>query len=523
MFRVRRWRERLAALPPWPQRLIAFLSGALSVLALPPFYGVPVLLVTVPPLLWLIEDCRSGRGAFWIGWWHGFGFFLAGLYWISIALFTDIARWWFVLPFALAGLPAVLALYHALAFALCRWTIGRGLFAPAAFALCFALAEWLRGLLFTGFPWNLIGYGWVGWPAVLQAASVIGINGLGLLTMLVAALPAVLGAPQQRRRDIAAMGCGFALFVAIGFAGSWRLGQPMPQTDTQIRIVQPNIPQTEKWDAAARAAHFGILLSLSRTDAEQTAPDIVIWPETAVTFVPAEGERARTAIARMLPPGSYLATGSFRRHAGNNGEDRFSNSLDVVDSDGVIRASFDKAHLVPFGEYMPLRSVLPLDPIAAGSTDLKAGPGLSTLAVPGVPPFSPLICYEVIFPGKVTADDAARWIVNITNDAWYGRSSGPYQHLATAAGRAVEEGLPLARSANTGVSAMIDPYGRIIADLPLQQAGVIDAQLPGALSGGTVFSAAPIPTYIFLWMVVLGAGIVISSRGPVNHTEAEKT
>lgn len=494
---------------PWQQRLLAFALGGASTLALPPVHAVPVLWLCLPPLIWMLQaaahQSRGGWRAFWLGWCYGFGYFLVGLYWISAALFTDIARWWFVLPFAAAGLPAFLALYPALACALTRWLIARGAQPVLVFALSMSAAELLRGYLFTGFPWNLVGYGWSAWTPVLQTASVVGVYGLGLLTLIAAGAPAMLA--TRRASDNGAVAfclAGLLAFVLLGAAGTVRMARTPDPTGTQLRIVQPNIPQTEKWRADLRAEHFRELLALSASPTPgQSAPSLVVWPETAVTFVLGDAPDARAAIADLLPPGSYLATGSFRRYPGPARRSTYANSLELIDSQGAVIGFFDKVHLVPFGEYVPLRAWLPFEPIAAGATDLKPGKALKTLDPPGIPPFSPLICYEAIFPGKVTAERRRpAWLLNVTNDAWYGETAGPYQHLAIAAARAVEEGLPLIRAANTGISAVVTADGRIVARHPLKQRGVIDHRLPAPFPRPTYFAEWGILTYTILWCTI---------------------
>jgi apolipoprotein N-acyltransferase len=460
--------------------LWSFLLGALAAGALPPVNSAPLLAIGFSGLVWIMDGVGTRRAAFATGWWIGFGFFLAGLYWIAIALTVDLARFWWMMPFAAAGFPAAFALFTGLA-TLAAWAIAPTGFARIlALALAWSVAEWLRGHILTGFPWNLVGYAWAGgFPgglAVLQSTAVIGIYGLSFLTVLAALLPAATAEPRRRRWLPAA--AALTLVAVPGVLGAARLagGDAGSHPGVQLRLVQPSIPQTLKWDAGAREANFRTHLALS---AQPGNPTITIWPEAAATFYLNRHDAARQVIASVVPPGGVLITGAPRTDPAPLEARHVWNSLAVIDRAGTLVGTYDKFHLVPFGEYVPLRGVLPIDKITPGNVDFSAGPGPQTLVLPGLPAVGPLICYEVIFPAAVV--DAAHrpaWLLNLTNDAWYGRSSGPYQHFAIARTRAVEEGLPLVRSANNGISGVVDPYGRVTAQLGLDAVGVLDAALP---------------------------------------------
>jgi apolipoprotein N-acyltransferase len=480
--------SRLATLTGWRRYAAAAAFGGLATLALPPAGAVPVLLLAFPGLLWLLEGAATRRAAFFTGWWFGFGHFVLGLYWISFALLTDVAKFWWMMPFAIAGLPALLAIFIGLAALVlhiaCRRLKLSGLARVLAFAIVWTVFEYLRGHVFTGFPWNLIGYSWTGFLPVLQSVAVIGIYGLGLLTVAVAALPALLPDPSESvMRGRASVAVGLVLVGAMGLAGWVRLSQADSATvpGVRLRVVQPAIPQTLKWAPAEKARNFERLLELTAEPAAAGASPVthVVWPETAVPFFVERDGGARQAMASVTPPGGSIITGAPRIRVEADGENRFWNSLHAVDGSGAVVASFDKFHLVPFGEYMPLRGILPVGGIAAGATDFSSGPGPATLDVPGLPPFSPLICYEVIFPGAVKdSHNRPNWLLNVTNDAWYGKTAGPHQHFEIARVRAVEEGLPLVRAANTGISGIFDGYGRVTAYLGLGERGVVDADLP---------------------------------------------
>ncbi|WP_119679870.1 apolipoprotein N-acyltransferase [Indioceanicola profundi] len=508
---LNRTAEWLGALTGWRRALAAAAAGATAAFALSPGYAVPLWWLCLPVLIWMIRGSATARGAFWTGWWFGFGHFVFGLYWISFALWVDIARFWWAVPLAVAGLPMLLAIFTGFGAALFKSLAWRWRLQGAAEALLFAVIwtamEWLRGHLFTGFPWNLVGYGWSAWLPVLQFASVAGIYGLSLLTVAAAAMPAAFaGPPERRRQAMAGTAAGLALFAAIAGWGAWRMAgtEGRAAEDVTIRIVQPNISQKMKSDRDARLANFQRLLQLS-SSAGWDKVTAVVWPETAIPWLLVEGEpftlSVTEALASVTPPGGYILAGTPRATLdGETGGTRYWNGMVAVDSAGHLAATYDKFHLVPFGEYMPFRSILPagaVSAVAASAGDYAAGPGPRTLDLPGLPPVGPLICYEVIFPGNVAASvapDGAEgpgrpaWLLNLTNDAWYGETSGPHQHFDIARVRAVEEGVPLVRAANTGISGIVDPYGRITASLGLGREGVVDAALPQAVPDATLYA-----------------------------------
>jgi apolipoprotein N-acyltransferase len=474
----------LAALTGWRRIVAAALLGGLATLALPPAYVVPALFVAFSGLLWLLDGVATRRGAFVVGWCFGFFHFLIGLYWVSFALLVDIARFWWLMPVAVTGLPILLAIFPGLATLFLHATRLSGLARVLAFAVLWTIAEWLRGHVFTGFPWNLIGYSWAAATPMLQMAAVTGIYGLSLLTVAVAALPAALADPAERRgRVVGALALGLALLGVIAGAGALRLAgaQTASVPGVVLRLVQPNIDQKLKFHGDERLAIFQRLLELSQSPGAERVTDL-LWPETAVPFLLDGDLPALGAIGMVTPPNGVTLTGAPWRSQGTSPQPRYHNSLLAIDHDGTIVGTYDKAHLVPFGEYMPLRRWLPIEAIAAGSLDFTPGPGPRTLHLPGLPPVGPLICYEAIFP-RAVADEADRpaWLLNLTNDGWYGRTAGPHQHFAIAAVRAVEEGVPLVRAANTGISGVVDPYGRVVAHLGLGVAGVLDATLPAAI------------------------------------------
>jgi apolipoprotein N-acyltransferase len=479
--RLDQWAEGFAGLQGWRLYGLAFGLGVAATLALPPVYVLPVLYVVFPSILWTLEGTRSKRRSFLIGWWFGFGYFAASLYWIGNALLVFAAKHGWMLPFAVIGIPALLALFTGLAFLIA--SAGRTALARAmGLVVAWSALEWVRGHALTGFPWNLIGQAWTGNDALAQSAALVGVYGLSFFVLLSACVLA-LAARQPRRVRWAAAAIAVALPMAAWGFGAARFvntgGTPASDLGVGLRIVQANIPQREKWDPQFRNRNLRRHLDLSIANRPDWVAH-VIWPEMAATFY-VEDVDTRQLLARAAPPGGLLITGAPRRD-GNRRSGKLHNTALAIDGAGEIVGVYDKFHLVPFGEYVPLREFLPIQKITHGSGGYSPGPGPRTLTLPGLPPVSPLICYEVIFPGAVTDhQNTAEWLLNLTNDAWYGATAGPHQHLAISRLRAIEEGVPMVRAAYTGISAVIDPFGKITHQIGLNESGVIDARLPAPL------------------------------------------
>lgn len=498
---------RLAGLSGWRRRFVWLFSGAVAVLALPPFFLIPVLPVSFAILLWSLEGVRCNKGALAAGWWFGTGHFAAGFYWVSHAFLVQPEIYGWMIPFALLGLGGGLAIFPMLAV-WATWRLTDGLVRRAVLlAVFWAVAEFLRGHILTGFPWNLLAHIWAIDAAPMQFASVVGVYGLSFVTALFATLPAaVIGAKAGKVAALAGiliavlLWGGGALYLSIAGAEDpdVALSPEMPV----VQVVQPNIAQRDKWRPELQREHFTRLVEMSRRPQGMSPAQkrIVIWPETAATFFIETQPTARMQMAAILGPDDILITGAPRTYPRDTDEYKVWNSVQVIDASGEIVASFDKFHLVPFGEYVPFRAILPFPKLTEGRTDFSAGPGPRTLSVAGMPSFSPLICYEVIFPGAVTdATNRPDWLLNVTNDGWFGNSAGPYQHLAAARFRAVEEGLPLVRAAYTGVSVFFDSYGRKAVDLPLSASGVMVYPLSSNKNHTTVY---------YLWRNILFYGIV---------------
>lgn len=495
---------QVGVLAGWRRGLAGVLLGAAAAASLPPIHALPLLIVAFTGLIWLLAGAGGSARAFRDGWYFGFGYHVPGLYWIANALLVEGTRFIWMLPFSLFGLPAVLAVYTGLVAWAFHRLGARGAPGVLVLAALWTLAEWLRGALFTGFPWNPIGQGWTISDAMLQVAALVGIHGLGFLTVAAAAAVAPVAGSA---RAIGAP-CLAALVLAATWAGGMlRLGAAPTEAvpGVTLRIVQAGIAQHHKWQPELRIAHVRRHLELSARQGPAPVTH-VIWPETAAPFFLAEEPDVRAAIGRIVPAGGLAIVGAPRLDRGTAGQVSLWNSLHAIDEHGAIVATYDKAHLVPFGEYVPLRRILPIDKVAFGVTDFSPGAGPRTLALAGLPPFGPLICYEAIFPAAVIGEGPRpAWLVNLTNDAWYGFSSGPFQHFAMARVRAVEEGVPLVRAANTGISGVIDAHGRIVALLGLGESGVLDAMLPTALAAPPPFGRTGNFPIIGLCTIILGA------------------
>jgi apolipoprotein N-acyltransferase len=481
----------------WRRALIAFGAGALSVLALAPTDLWPVLFFTFPVLVWLVDGTAAGRlgglpGAFVAGWWFGFGYFFAGLYWMGHAFLVDAKTFGWMLPFAVTAVPAVLAIFTGFGVALARAIWLRGPLRILSLAVALTIAEWLRGHLFTGFPWNTYGYALTGPLALAQGAALIGIWGLTFIAVAVFASPALFADDRaDTRRPGLALLIGIAVLALLAGYGALRLATTPTQfvDDVRLRIMQPNLQQDEKFNYMARDEVMKRYLALSdRSTGPQSAGmrDVthLIWPESAFPFFLTREAEALAQIAELLPKGAVLITGAVRAPEPVPGApiSHAYNSIYVIDHDGSVLSVYDKVHLVPFGEYLPFQNFLErlgLQQITKVQGGFIPGSRRRALDVPRAPRFLPLICYEIIFPGQaVPRGERPGWLVNVTNDGWFGISSGPYQHLQQARVRAIEEGLPVVRAANTGVSAVIDPLGRTVKSLPLGIEGVLDSALP---------------------------------------------
>jgi apolipoprotein N-acyltransferase len=485
-----------AAKPLWDSRFgriaLALLAGAGAALAHPPFGVLPGLL-GYALLMILSERSASVRGGFWMGWLAGFAYFFISCWWVAEAFLVNPAQAWMA-PFAASLLPIGLGLFWGVAIALYRWLAPSGVRRVLLFAALFCLLEWLRGHVLTGFPWNPAGASWKAGSAASQFAAVGGVYGLSFVTVAAAAAFGPLLGDGSRRARIGAAAAGAAVLGLLIAGGAARLSQArLELTDTVVRVVQADVPQESKWTPEA---YRGIVDRYVRLTAQPGAltPDLIIWPEgslpASANQVFAPGSPDAAAIAGAVQPGQSLIMGIGRGvpdPAAPEGG-RYYNSLMVLTDEGGdglrVTGVYDKYRLVPFGEYLPaggLMGALGVRSLTHMPSDFSAGPLPAPITIPGAPSAQPLICYESLYPGFTPGGaDRPGWIVNISNDAWFGRTSGPLQHLNLASYRAIETGLPVVRSTPTGVSAMIDPWGRVIDGQRLDpgESGVIDAPLP---------------------------------------------
>ena len=522
----------------WRRRFIALLAGAVAALAMAPLDIWPALALALPVGVWLIDGAgthgrhpwlstmRSAAGA---GWWFGFGYHLAGLWWLGAAFLVNGDEFAWALPLGVLVLPAGLALFFALAFAVARLLWDDGPWRILTFAFALSGAEWLRGHVLTGFPWNVPGMALAANLALAQAASLIGLYGLTFLALAIFAAPATIATEQSLRGRFGPLALALAALIALAAFGQWRLsyGPPGMVAGVRLRIMQPNLAPDQRFVPANREEIIANYLALSdkATSPERSSvADVthLIWPESAFPFILTRDPVMLERIGAMLGDETTLITGGIRAQEPLPGEfgARYFNSIYVIGKGGAVLGYADKVHLVPFGEYLPLQDWfdrLGLRQFVRVPGGFTAGREHKTLAIPGLPEASPLICYEAVFPGEVVPPSGkpVGLLVNLTNDAWFGLTSGPYQHLAQARLRSIEQGLPLVRAANTGISAVVDPFGRIVASLPLGIEAVLDSDLPRAISPPPYARFGDAAFFFFLLSSVVLAGVRLRRRRPL--------
>lgn len=512
------------ALSEW--RLIAFgiVSGAVGTLALAPYDFLPALFVAMSAAVLMLDRVAAQgirgwprwRAAFLAGWSFGFGWFVAGLWWLGAAFLVEPDQFAWLMPLGVLGLPAVLAVFYGLAFVLASSLWSKGPARIAAFACPLALIEWARGHVFTGFPWNMPGMALAASLTLAQSAALVGAYGLNVVAIFAAASPAALSGAGSLIKRAAPLAASVIVLAAMAAFGSWRLAQPSPPdvAGVSLRIMQPDVPQDAKFRPQNRDAIMERYFSVSGAPGWEKATHF-IWPESPFPFLLTRDRAALADIGDMLGDRAVLVTGAVRARPALPGEanNAYYNGVQVIGAKGAVLAHADKVHLVPFGEYLPLADWLE----AIGLRTFVPVPGVFTpgekrtaLKVPGLPDAAPLICYEAIFPGEVLPENGKpRWLLNITNDAWFGLTAGPHQHFAQARLRSIEEGLPLVRAANNGISAIVDSMGRIRAQLGLGETGIVDGPLPGA-ADATVFTQMR-SIFLILMLVFLG-GIAVAGR-----------
>jgi len=448
-----------------------FICGLAGALAFAPYFVFPVIWVGFALLAY--KNTKATRwGCFCNTFCFGAGIGITGMHWLAYTMTTGDGVYAWLVPFIWVGSAIVFGTYYGIpaylsAFSKPGWP--RWL----SFAGWFGVFEWIRGIILTGFPWNVIGNIWNTYLPIFQTVSVIGIYGLGILTILIFTWP-------KFGRNIKSTLCPIALLALLYGFGAWRLYDAPRDTvwGIKLRLVQPNVPCSLKWDPRAAQRNIAKTIHLTRENSDGITH--IIWPETAMPFLLNTEHNERMRLMEAMQQGSILITGAMRSL--KNPQKDLANSLFVLDDLTNILAYYDKAHLVPFGEYTPLRGIIPWDKYVPFESDIIAGEGPRTIPIAKAVPAGPMICYEAIFSGEVVdKKQRPQWLINITNDGWYGMSAGPHQHFAMAQTRAVEEGLPLVRAANDGISAVVDAYGRIWGQLGLGEEGVVDSPLPRAI------------------------------------------
>jgi apolipoprotein N-acyltransferase len=496
----------------WKRRGFALLSGALAALSMPPFGLLPLLVVSLCSAVWLIDSSAQGHRfprlgtlltAFRAGWWWGFGFFVTGLWWLGSAFLVEADQFAWLMPLGVIALPAVLALFPAVAFALARvfWSSGVGRI--FSFAASLTALEFARGNLFTGFPWNTLGMAFGQHLWLMQGAAAVGLYGLTLITVLLCAMPATLIHNKNDTLRVRPTLWASVVFLGIMAIGALRV-PPTAMAEVpavRLRLVQPNVPQDDKFSPENRDKILEKYIKLSDRATSPTASGVadvthLFWPESAFPFLLHKDAAALGQIADLLPETATLITGAARQEEALPGErmKRYFNSIHVIQHDGVITGTYDKIHRVPFGEYLPdpvegLLRLLKMRQFVNVPGGFQPGRLRQPLSAGLIPAIAMSICYEAIFPSEVLSGGARPTVlVNVTNDAWFGKTPGPHQHFAQARLRAVEEGLPMVRVANSGISGIIDPYGRVTQRLGLGVEGVVDGGLPIALTPAPLYT-----------------------------------
>ena len=468
------------------QKTVLVLAGIAASFGFAPFYALPVFALMLIFALLICDEAESYIQSAKIGYAFGFGFFVGGFYWIANALLVDAATFGWLYPIAMIALGAFFGLFWVVPFMVWYFfkntTVWCKIFGFASITVLF---EYVRSFVLTGFPWNLLGTMFGFSDVFIQSASIIGTYGLSfLLVVTVLCFYALI--KKHYRSGVLVFCVILSLMTVFGIARLKIYGNA--PSDIKVRLVQPSIPQSLKWDQNALEDNLTDYINLSRQDGIDDV-NFVLWGETATAFNPKESDYYQMLTSYAVPKNGYLMTGLLRYDEAN---DALYNSMSVLDDKGDTVAFYDKNHLVPFGEYLPLRQFLPdwVRPIANQMADFASGEKYKILDVKGLPKFGVLICYEVIFPDKVlNRNDKPQFLIVLSNDGWYGKSSGPYQHFVSAKMRAVEEGITIIRSANNGISALIDPLGRTLKSLDLNERGILDIDLPQNLSIQTIYSS----------------------------------
>ncbi len=494
--RLRALSSTIFQLSGWKRLSLLFVSGAASALAFPPYGAFSVLWLSLPLLILLLDQAKNRAkqtrkglftAFFCTGWTFFLGFFLVGLFWIAEAFLVDAKSYGWMIPFALIILPGGLALIPSLLLGAASVFWRTGLSRILLFVLVLGLSSWIRGHILTGFPWNVWGYAFAENLVLMQSFSALGIYGVGILVLLLFSMPAVFFGVARKTAATYISVCVVIWGGLIAYGADRLQEVQQPVEGLRLLIIQPNVPQADKWKPENRQRLLPLYLQQTQEALLQLKGDeetLIFWPESAFPFLLDEEPGALEAIGATLPSGTTLITGGIRREMSDNGK-LFFNSAFVVSDKGALIDIYDKVRLVPFGEYLPARSFLQsigVERLVPAPSDFHAGREHKRIDLKNSLSFQPLICYEAIFPQTVlSTSNRPNFLVNLTNDGWFGETAGPYQHLAQARIRAVEQGVPLVRVANTGISSLIDSNGRILAEVVLNKKGSFVRGLPEIL------------------------------------------
>ncbi|MBE6450989.1 MAG: apolipoprotein N-acyltransferase [Alphaproteobacteria bacterium] len=455
----------------------ALVLGFLSALAFAPTYAFYLFVASFCLAFKIADNLDSYKKICAFSYWFGFAYFISGFYWIGNALLVDIVSFGWLYPIALFCIGGFFGLFMIPSFAVWQYFKHCSVWSKIfAFACVWVLLEWVRSFIFTGFPWNLLGTAFAFSDTILQMASISGTYGLSFLALIVTGC--FYAFLNGRKKSAVAVLCLLISFTVM--FGMWRInGYQNTDSDIVVRLVQPSIPQNMKWNRKALEDNFFEYVNLSAQNGLNNV-DFVVWGETALPFDIKHNYEYQEVIKKAVPTNGYLLTGVVRFDV-TGGVYRPYNSMYVIDDKSNVVNFYDKNHLVPFGEYIPFRKYLPywIRPIANSVAEFATGEKFKNITLENYQPFGALICYEIIFPDEViNRKNKPEWLVVLTNDGWYGKSSGPYQHLVATRLRAVEEGITIVRSANSGISAVIDPLGRILNQIPLHKKAYSDIKLP---------------------------------------------
>ena len=491
--------------------ILCLIFGFLSGFGFAPYSCIPLLFLTYSLFFFEFMKAQNKKQMFFSGFCFGFGIGAMSMSWLIHALLIDNGAFAWLIPVIPLGFGLLFGIFFGLPALLCH-KVNHEFARILIFAAWITIFEWIRSWLFTGFPWNLTGSVWIAWLPILQTACITGVYGLSLFSIIWFAIPFLI----YKKKYTWAM-VDFLFFVLIATFGFLRLYEMTPDYvwAVRLRLVQPNIEQTLKWNDEAAEENFMKHIRLSKSKGYEKVTH-VLWSETASPYPLDKDEQARAMTMSAIRQDGTLITGSLR--IADASKKQLTNSIFVINDMGEIESFYDKSHLVPFGEYVPLRDILPFDKIVPIPSDIKEGSGAKTIRIPHAPPAGMLVCYEVIFPHQVVDKTQPRpsWLINVTNDGWYGDSAGPYQHLAAAQMRAVEEGLPLVRVAGTGISAIIYPWGEIKSSLPLNTQGILDDLLPKPLANMTLYARFGNAIPLILSLMCILFALVLNKKQKVQ-------